>query len=70
MRITIGQFIGLLLIAAAIYYFVSPWWGNQDRDSWINRWNNSIIDDGRDDGSASLTNKKDESEPYDPSGWN
>ena len=65
MKITIGQFIGLLLIAAIIYYFISPWWGQQDRDTWINRWNNSIIEDGRYEGEST----KKEEKPYDPSGW-
>ncbi|MEZ5337551.1 MAG: hypothetical protein R3F46_04740 [bacterium] len=67
MRITIGQFIGLVLIAAVIYYFVSPWWGQQDRNSWINRWNKSIIDDDREVGSTTSSSQEDK--PYDPSGW-
>ena len=68
MRITIGQFIGLVLIAAVIYYFVSPWWGQQDRNSCINRWNKSIIDDDREVGSTTSTSSADD-KPYDPSGW-
>ncbi len=66
MKISVGQFVGLLLIAAVVYYFISPWWGEQDQGSWINRFNNSIIEDGRAEGSS----RNKEEKPYDPSGWN
>jgi len=68
MKISIGQFFGLVVLAALIYYFVSPWWGDQDRNHWINRFNNSIIDDGRvENGNGSKSGSAD---TYDPSGWN
>jgi hypothetical protein len=65
MKITIGQFIGLLALAVLVYYVVSPWWSDQDRGHWINRFNKSIIDDDREEASSSKTS----AEPYDPSGW-
>lgn len=66
MKITIGQFIGLVLIAAFVYYYISPWWGDQDQGGWINRFNNSIIEDGRVDTTKASRNQQ----SYDPTGWN
>ena len=39
MRMTIWQFLGLLVALAGLYYVYNNWWLNQDRDSWINRMN-------------------------------
>ena len=68
MKITIGQFFGLVVIGLVVVYLVSPWWGDQDQDSWITRFTGSIIEDGRDE--STVTSKSEQETEYDPSGWN
>lgn len=44
MRITIWQFLGLLVVLAGVWAAWEYWWKDQDRTSWINRMNNSALE--------------------------
>jgi hypothetical protein len=41
-RLTIWQFVGLVVIGVGAYLIYAYWWVDQDRNSWINRMNKNI----------------------------
>ena len=43
MRLSIWQFLGIVVGLVGLYYVYTHWWVDQDRNTWINRWNNSMI---------------------------
>jgi hypothetical protein len=61
-RLTIAQFLGVLLLLAIAYVVWRYWWLDQDRNSWINQMNNGMMESsGGDDSSITdpPKNKKD-----------
>jgi hypothetical protein len=46
-RLTIGQFIGLVLLLAGLWFAYEYWWKGQDRTSWINRMHNNALESER-----------------------
>lgn len=43
-RLTIGQFVGILLLLGIVFCIWKYWWMDQDRNTWINRMNNGMMD--------------------------
>ena len=62
MRLSFWQFLGIVAVGVALYYFYNLWWVQQDRDSWINRMNSNAYD------SADEMAEK-ELEPEPDTGW-
>ena len=44
MRMSFWQFLGLLLILAAVYVVYHYWWVDQNQNTWIGRLHHKAID--------------------------
>jgi len=51
-RLTIAQFLGVLLLLAIVYVVWRYWWLDQDRNSWINQMNNGMLESSGGDEAA------------------
>ena len=43
MNMSFGKFLGLAGILVVAYFVYNTWWGDQDQDSWIERFNKWVF---------------------------
>ena len=44
MRLTIWQFLGLILLIVAGWLIYSYWWKDQSNDEWVGKMNSGVFD--------------------------
>jgi hypothetical protein len=62
-KISVWQFLGLIVVGAGLYYFYTNWWIDQDRNTWIDRFNGNVYN------SPEEMNKQEDTKPAPSSTW-
>jgi len=63
-RLSIWQFVVLVLVAAAVIVVYRYWWADQSQRDWITRFNNAVFHKEADE-----VKKKEPERELNPEGW-
>ncbi len=65
---TIGQFVGFVLLLVLVYVVYNMWWVDQKREDWIEKFHkNTYANDGELD--TSLPGEEEQKEETSVNGW-
>ena len=42
MKLSVWQFLGMIVLLVGLYYFYDLWWADQDRNTWIDKLNGNV----------------------------
>jgi hypothetical protein len=60
-RLTIWQFVGVVVALVGLYLVYNYWWLDQDRNSWIRKFNDSVYSSEKELEESAEPEKKEDS---------